>query len=125
MFLNEEMYITASESYNDLEFQPMKALNNEIGPTEKYGGFKDAEQDFILEIIFVKPIRIDGYGLKMADEGLNPAEWSVIVDEKEEKEVIISYVSDRKQYGVWEESKTMYDKSYLIEKLTLKVHKIY
>ena len=43
MFLNEEMYITASESYNDLEFQPMKALDSKVGPTEKYGGLKEPD----------------------------------------------------------------------------------
>lgn len=81
LFLNEEMFITASESYNDLEFLPMKALDSKTGPADKYGGLKNPDEDFIMELVFVKPIRIDGYGLKMADEGLNPSEWSVVVDE--------------------------------------------
>ena len=80
----------------------MKALNSKTGPTEKYGGFKDVNDDFILEMIFIKPTRIDGYGIKMADEGFNPCEWSIIVDEPElNKGAIISYVTDNEQYGPW------------------------
>ena len=65
-------------------------------------------------MIFVKPIRIDGYAIKMADEGINPAEWSVIIDEKRVKDVIISYVTDNKIYENWEEAKTMYENPYFI-----------
>lgn len=133
MFLNEEVYITASQSYNDLEFQPVKALGSKEGPTEKYGGFKEEEEDFILELIFANPIRIDGYGLKMADEGFNPAEWSVVIDETDQNgdmhqkyNVTISYVTDiYKQYAPWEQFKQIYETPYHINKLTLKVHKTY
>ena len=47
-------------------------MNKKTGPIDKFGGYMTKEADFVLEIIFMKTLRIDGYGIQMADEGCNP-----------------------------------------------------
>ena len=50
-----------------------------MGPQNKFGGGKEYGRDFELKLTFKVPIRIEGYALRNADQGLDPEEWTVDV----------------------------------------------
>ena len=69
----------------------MEAINYLTGPGNKFGGGKEQGADFVLKLSFVKPINIAGYALRTADVGLDPEEWSIVVDQTDgETETVVA-----------------------------------
>ena len=81
MFYEGKVTVQGSPSYEKGHLEPLQAINNKTDFRSKFGGVKQEDVDFFLCLTFSKPILIDGYALRCADDRPKPVEWTVFIDE--------------------------------------------
>jgi hypothetical protein len=72
---NNNLIVSGSPSYNQIEYQPIQAINGKQGYLNKFGGVfpNRNEKEFVLTFEFPKkPVVIDGYAIQTADDEIYP-----------------------------------------------------
>ena len=78
---------------------------------------------------FRKPLHVEGYGLRTADEGLDPQEWSLFATETNssgrilKKNLMIASRVNHAKRGKWELAQYPLERAVWCSSVTLRVHK--
>ena len=82
-----QLRVTGSESYNS-KFGPEEACNPSSSTYRMFGGILEQGSHFYLQYEFETPILMCGYGLQIADDGIDPLSWKIYVDVLEDGEIM-------------------------------------
>ena len=75
------------------QFTAREACDPSESSLSKFGGLMKNGKAFFIQFTFKTPILMKGYGLKVADEGLDPKKWAVYADvvDSESNEILENY----------------------------------
>jgi hypothetical protein len=104
-------------------------LNDDTGHLNKFGGVKKKNIDFELEMELRKPLFLEGYALRTADEGIDPEEWSIFVTQTTSSgqvlkpHLLVASEINKVKREKWQLIQYPFDQGVWCTRVTLKVHK--